>query len=212
MRSVTALVLMLPAIFCSCTSSDVESSSMAVVAVPVIAAYGSAYSTKAGYQNVCIISHLPDKAYAAKITEMPSYKWNGCSLTDTYMYMGSKGDYHFIAHYPPLGLRNILKISKAEYSVENEFSLTSRSKLWRLIELPADTIKNQVLRINDILILNGDFDYKSEQFQNIDELQDIEIKLHNDASQTTNTAFATQRTAFHNTDTKIKAENKKQPL
>jgi len=167
----------LAAICCSCTSSDVESSSMAVVAVPVIAAYGSAYSAKAGYQNVCIISGMPDEMYAAKISKLPSYKWDGCSLTDIYMYMGSKGDYHFIAHYPPLGLRNILKISKADYSVENEFSLTSRSKQWRIIELPSYTLKNQVLRINDILILDHDFDYEALQFQDIDELPNVHRSL-----------------------------------
>jgi hypothetical protein len=138
---------------CACTSSDIETSSMAVAAAPLITVYSSAYAAKAGYQNACIISDLPDSLYAKKISKMPASNWNTCTLTDTYMYMGSKGNYNYIAHYPPFGLRNILKISKDNYQIKDEFKLTSRSKAWRLISLPTHTLQNDILKVDDLIII-----------------------------------------------------------
>lgn len=148
------LAIALLTTLCGCTSSDVATSSTAVVAAPLITAYSSAYAAKAGYQNACIISGLPDSLYARKISEMPAYNWNACTLTDTYMYMGSRGDYHYIAHYPALGLRHILKICKTDYQIKNEFKLTSHSKAWRPISLPTRILQNDILKVDDLVIID----------------------------------------------------------
>jgi len=134
------LAILLYIICCvGCSTSNVEDlalSSSTATALPIIVTgYGSAYFGKASYQYSSVALNLPDKLYAREIQAAPVADFHGCSFVDSYMYMGSKDEYHYIMHYPSLGLRNILKISKSNFEIEDEFPLTSLSKKWRNLNL-----------------------------------------------------------------------------
>ena len=138
MKTILALLsITLSAVGCTTREiADAASSASVTAALPVVVTgYGSAYLGKAGYQNSAISLGLPDVLYANEIQALPVPEISDCSFVDTYRYMGSKGEYHYIMHYPTLGLRHILKISKDDFAVKDEFPLTSLSSTWRHLDL-----------------------------------------------------------------------------
>ncbi|MDF7798992.1 hypothetical protein P4C99_05930 [Pontiellaceae bacterium B1224] len=120
-------------------AKDVALSASATTALPVlVSGYGTAYAGKASYQNTSIALNLPDTLYAKEIQAIPVPNYQQCSIADLYKYMGSKGESHYIMHYPGIGLRKVLKISKADFKIKDEFPLTSRSQKWRGLNLSPD--------------------------------------------------------------------------
>ena len=134
-----SLILLIAVCTAGCSTSDIGDatlSSSTTAALPIlVTGYGSAYLGKAGYQNSSIALNLPDKLYAKEIQATPVNNFQDCSFVDIYKYMGSKDDYHYIMHYPTLGLRNVLKISKTNFDIQDEFPLTSLSKKWTDLNL-----------------------------------------------------------------------------
>ena len=135
------LIACLPLALASCNTDRVQedaASSAAVTALPVVATgYGTAYAGKASWQNVSIALDAPDVLYAQEIEYVPTpaavYKLE--AFRDDYWYMGSKGDFNYIMHYPPLGLRKVLKIKKSNHAISDPFPLTSLSRSWRRLNL-----------------------------------------------------------------------------
>jgi len=144
-KDCTILLAVLSLAFASCNTDRVQedaASSAAVSALPVVAAgYGTAYAGKAGWQNTSIALNAPDVLFAEEIEYVPAPAFDPAyaklpAFTDDYWYMGSKGDFNYLMHYPPLfGFSNVLKIKKSNYEISDPFPLTSRSKSWRRLNL-----------------------------------------------------------------------------
>lgn len=139
----SVLLILLPGILNSCTSRQVEDaaiiSSVAVAAPVPVTLYGASYAAKAGYQNSSIVLHAPDSLYVEESQGVPAPNY-AYSMSDSYMYMGSRKSYHYIMRYPVLGLRRVLKIPKDKLSIDNEFKLTSRSSRWRSLPPKANAL------------------------------------------------------------------------
>ena len=124
----------------SCNTDRVQedaASSAAMSVLPVaVAGYGTVYAGKAGWQNTSIALNAPDVLFAEEIKYVPAPAYAKLpAFADDYWYMGSKGGFNYLMHYPPLGLRNVLKIKKSNYEISDPFPLTSRSKSWRRLNL-----------------------------------------------------------------------------
>ena len=140
----TLLFACLSVALSSCNSGQIgedAASAAAISALPVVAVgYGTSYAGKAGWQNLSIALDAPDVLYAEEIEHVPSPAFDPAyaklpAFADDYWYMGSKGDFNYLMHYPPLGLRKVLKIKKSNYEISDHFPLTSQSKSWRRLNL-----------------------------------------------------------------------------
>ena len=140
----TLLFACLSVALASCNSGQIgedAASSAAISVLPVaVAGYGTSYAGKAGWQNLSIALDAPDVLYAEEIEHVPSPAFDPAyaklpAFADDYWYMGSKGDFNYLMHYPPLGLRKVLKIKKSNYEISDPFPLTSQSKSWRRLNL-----------------------------------------------------------------------------
>ncbi len=132
----TILIACLSFSLASCSTDDVASSAAVSVLPVAVVGYGSAYVGKAGWQNTSIALDAPDVLFAEEIEYVPAPAFDPAyaklpALADNYWYMGSKGDFNYLMHYPPFGLRKVLKIKKSNYAISDPFPLTSLSKSWR---------------------------------------------------------------------------------
>ena len=146
----TILIALLSFSLASCSTDDVASSAAVSVLPVAVAGYGSAYAGKAGWQNTSIALDAPDVLYAEEIEYVPVPAFDPAyaklpAFADNYWYMGSKGDFNYLMHYPPFGLRKVLKIKKSNYAISDPFPLTSLSKSWRRLNFSSPV---NIARIN----------------------------------------------------------------
>jgi hypothetical protein len=142
-KTIPIVCLSLALVSCNTSSAPddlVSSAGMSTAAVTVlpvaVAGYGTSYAGKAGWQNLSIALDAPDVLYAEEIEYVPAPAFDPAyaklpAFADNYWYMGSKGDYNYLMHYPPFGLRKVLKIKKSNHEISDPFPLTSLSKSWR---------------------------------------------------------------------------------
>jgi len=57
--------------------------------------------------------------------------YNGCSFTDNLYYIGSKNGFHYYMFCPAMGFREMFRISIQQHKVEDEFELTTSTRLWK---------------------------------------------------------------------------------
>ena len=134
--------LILAALFCSCgghsdksVPESVKVGSSLVAASPAILVGGSMIGGRKIAQKSAIATKAPAKWYAEEITGerlrtlmMPTGK-----ITGKWSYMGSRGDHHFFSH-EILG-RDIYRVLKTQYEVEDSFPLTWQNSKWRSYEI-----------------------------------------------------------------------------
>ena len=122
----------------SCNTARVEEaafvSSVATVLPPAIASYGVAYSGVTAAQSASVGLHLPDGSFAHELDALPHIDHDFCFPTDTYRYMGTRGQVHYLMHTQLFGLPRIVKISKELLNIENPQKLTYNSAKWRAID------------------------------------------------------------------------------
>lgn len=112
----------------------IENSVAVSVAAPLVASYGAAYGSKASIQSSAISTGMPPSVYAVEINKaglVDIARANGMKFYEPWKYMGSKNGYHYFAIYPFLDLRKVYRIHLNEFSVDNEFELTSQWWNWR---------------------------------------------------------------------------------
>ena len=117
-----------------------------VVAVsPVILIGGFSIGGRKIAQKSAIATKAPAKWYAEEVTGerlrvlmIPTGK-----ITGTWSYMGSRGDHHFFSH-EILG-RDIYRVLKTQYEVEDSFPLTWQNSKWRTIEITREPFDPELL-------------------------------------------------------------------
>ena len=107
-----------------------------VVAVsPVILIGGSSIGGRKIAQKSAIATKAPAKWYAEEVTgeRLRALMIPTGKITGKWSYMGSRGDHHFFSH-EILG-RDIYRVLKTQYEVEDSFPLTWQNSKWRTIEI-----------------------------------------------------------------------------
>ncbi len=102
-----------------------------VAASPVILVGGSMIGGRKIAQKSAIATKAPAKWYAEEITgeRLRTLMIPTGKITGKWSYMGSRGDHHFFSH-EILG-RDIYRVLKTQYEVDNPFPLTLFSSKWR---------------------------------------------------------------------------------
>ena len=150
MKSIFSLISV--ALFCSCgghsNKSVPESAKVGasvVAASPVILIGGSSIGGRKVAQKSAIVTKAPAKWYAEEVSGerlrtlmMPTGK-----ITGKWSYMGSRGDHHFFSH-EILG-RDIYRVLKTQYEVEDSFPLTWQNSKWRTIEITREPFDPELL-------------------------------------------------------------------
>ena len=140
MKSIFSLISV--ALFCSCgghsnksVPESVKVGSSVVAASPAILVGGSMIGGRKIAQKSAIVTKAPAKWYAEEITgeRLRTLMTPTGKMTGKWSYMGSRGDHHFFSH-EILG-RDIYRVLKTQYEVEDSFPLTWQNSKWRTIEI-----------------------------------------------------------------------------
>ena len=146
------LGLLLFTLFCSCgghsNKSVPESAKVGasvVAASPVILVGGSMIGGRKITQKSAIVTKAPAKWYAEEITgeRLRTLMIPTGKMTGKWSYMGSRGDHHFFSH-EILG-RDIYRVLKTQYEVEDAFPLTWQNSKWRTIEITREPFDPELL-------------------------------------------------------------------
>jgi hypothetical protein len=117
-----------------------------VVAVsPVILIGGSSIGGRKITQKSAIATKAPAKWYAEEVTgeRLRALMIPTGKITGKWSYMGSRGDHHFFSH-EILG-RDIYRVLKTQYEVEDSFPLTWQNSKWRTIEITREPFDPELL-------------------------------------------------------------------
>ena len=140
MKSIFSLIPV--ALFCSCgghsnksVPESVKVGSSVVAASPAILVGGSMIGGRKIAQKSAIVTKAPAKWYAEEITgeRLRTLMIPTGKMTGKWSYMGSRGDHHFFSH-EILG-RDIYRVLKTQYEVEDSFPLTWQNSKWRTIAI-----------------------------------------------------------------------------
>ena len=146
------LGLLLFTLFCSCgghsnksVPESVKVGASVVAASPAILVGSSMIGGRKIAQKSAIVTKAPAKWYAEEITgeRLRTLMIPTGKMTGKWSYMGSRGDYHFFSH-EILG-RDIYRVLKTQYEVEDSFSLTWQSSKWRTIEITREPFDPELL-------------------------------------------------------------------
>ena len=150
MKSIFSLISV--ALFCSCgghsnksVPESVKVGSSVVAASPAILVGGSMIGGRKIAQKSAIVTKAPAKWYADEVSGerlrtllIPTGKMPG-----KWSYMGSRGDHHFFSH-EILG-RDIYRVQRTQYEVEDSFPLTWQNSKWRTIEITREPFDSEFL-------------------------------------------------------------------
>jgi len=117
-----------------------------IVAVsPVILIGGSSIGGRKIAQKSAIATKAPAKWYAEEVTgeRLRALMIPTGKITGKWSYMGSRGDHHFFSH-EILG-RDIYRVLKTQYEVEDSFPLTWQNSKWRTIEITREPFDPELL-------------------------------------------------------------------
>lgn len=140
MKSIFSLIPV--ALFCSCgghsnksVPESVKVGSSVVAASPAILVGGSMIGGRKIAQKSAIVTKAPVKWYAEEVTgeRLRTLMIPTGKMTGKWSYMGSRGDHHFFSH-EILG-RDIYRVLKTQYEVEDSFPLTWQNSKWRTIAI-----------------------------------------------------------------------------
>jgi len=146
------LGLLLFTLFCSCgghsNKSVPESAKVGasvVAASPVILVGGSMIGGRKITQKSAIVTKAPAKWYAEEITgeRLRNLMIPTGKMTGKWSYMGSRGDHHFFSH-EILG-RDIYRVLRTQYEVEDSFPLTWQNSKWRTIAITREPFDPELL-------------------------------------------------------------------
>ena len=146
------LCLLLVTLFCSCGGQSNKSvpesakvGASVVAASPVILVGGSMIGGRKIAQKSAIVTKAPAKWYAEEITgeRLRTLMIPTGKMTGKWSYMGSRGDHHFFSH-EILG-RDIYRVLKTQYEVEDSFPLTWQNSKWRTIEITREPFDSELL-------------------------------------------------------------------
>ena len=150
MKSIFSLIPV--ALFCSCgghsnksVPESVKVGSSVVAASPAILVGGSMIGGRKIAQKSAIVTKAPAKWYAEEITgkRLRTLMIPTGKMTGKWSYMGSRGDHHFFSH-EILG-RDIYRVLKTQYEVEDSFPLTWQNSKWRTIEITREPFDPELL-------------------------------------------------------------------
>jgi hypothetical protein len=117
-----------------------------VVAVsPVILIGGSSIGGRKIAQKSAIATKAPAKWYAEEVTgeRLRALMIPTGKITGKWSYMGSRELHHFFSH-EILG-RDIYRVLKTQYEVEDSFPLTWQNSKWRTIEITREPFDPELL-------------------------------------------------------------------
>ena len=146
------LGLLLFTLFCSCgghsNKSVPESAKVGasvVAASPVILVGGSMIGGRKIAQKSVIATKAPAKWYAEEVSgeRLRTLMIPTGKITGKWRYMGSRGDHHFFSH-EILG-RDIYRVLRTQYEVEDSFPLTWQNSKWRTIEITREPFDPELL-------------------------------------------------------------------
>jgi hypothetical protein len=146
MKSIFRLIPV--ALFCSCgvhSTESVKVGSSVVAASPAILVGGSMIGGRKIAQKSAIVTKTPVKWYAEEVTgeRLRTLMIPTGKMTGKWSYMGSRGDHHFFSH-EILG-RDIYRVLKTQYEVEDPFPLTWQNSKWRTIEITREPFDPELL-------------------------------------------------------------------
>ena len=146
------LGLLLVTLFCSCGSQSnksvpesVKVGSSVVAASPAILVGSSMIGGRKIAQKSAIVTKAPAKWYAEEVSgeRLRTLMIPTGKMTGKWSYIGSRGDHHFFSH-EILG-RDIYRVLKTQYEVEDSFSLTWQNSKWRTIEITREPFDPELL-------------------------------------------------------------------
>ena len=144
--------LLLVNLFISCgghsnksVPQSVKGGASVVAASPVILVGGSMIGGRKIAQKSAIVTKAPAKWYAEEITgeRLRTLMIPTGKMTGKWSYMGSRGDHHFFSH-EILG-RDIYRVLKTQYEVEDSFPLTWQNSKWRTIAITREPFDPELL-------------------------------------------------------------------
>ena len=146
------LHLILVTLLCSCRGhssksvpESVKVGSSVVAASLAILVGGAMIGGRKITQKSAIVTKAPAKWYAEEITgeRLRTLMIPTGKITGKWSYMGSRGDHHFFSH-EILG-RDIYRVLKTQYEVEDSFPLTWQNSKWRTIEITREPFDPELL-------------------------------------------------------------------
>ena len=114
---------------------SIETGSKVVALSPVLLVGGSMIGGKKVAQKSAVATKAPPKWFAKEVSgeELRSLMTPRGKLIGKWHYAGSRGEHHFFSH-EVLG-RDIYRVLKSEYEVEDTFPLTPLKSKWRSMEI-----------------------------------------------------------------------------